>query len=68
MPWLLDVAFNDDLSRNRPGHGARNMAAVRHFAPGLIRANKAKGSVTRQNGAQNRTWDPSFHLEILRQK
>ena len=45
MHWLLDVAFKDDLSRYRSGHGAKNMAVVRRFALGLIRADKAKGSV-----------------------
>jgi predicted transposase YbfD/YdcC len=45
MHWLLDVAFKDDLSRYRTGHGAKNMAVVRRFALGLVRADKAKGSV-----------------------
>ncbi|HEX3205299.1 MAG TPA: ISAs1 family transposase, partial [Propionibacteriaceae bacterium] len=45
MHWLLDVAFKDDLSRYRSGHGAKNMAVVRRFALGLVRADKAKGSV-----------------------
>src|SRR5262249_16503289 len=29
MHWLLDVAFKEDLSRYRTGHGAKNMAVVR---------------------------------------
>jgi predicted transposase YbfD/YdcC len=63
MHWLLDVAFGDDLSRYRTGHGAKNMAVVRRFALGLIRANKAKGSVkTRRKKA---SWNPAFLLEIL---
>jgi len=45
MHWLLDVAFKDDLSRYRSGHGAKNMAVVRRFALGLVRADKTKGSV-----------------------
>ena len=45
MHWLLDAAFKDDLSRYRSGHGAKNMAAVRRFALGPVRANKSKGSV-----------------------
>ena len=45
MHWLLDVAFKDDLSRYRSGHGAKNMAVVRRFALGLVRTDKAKGSV-----------------------
>ena len=40
MHWLLDVEFKDDLSRYRAGHGAKNMAIVRRFALGLVRANK----------------------------
>jgi predicted transposase YbfD/YdcC len=63
MHWLLDVEFGDDLSRYRAGHGAKNMAVVRRFALGLIRANNAKGSVkTRRKKA---SWNPAFLLEIL---
>jgi predicted transposase YbfD/YdcC len=66
MHWLLDVEFKDDLSRYRTGHGAKNMAVVRRFALGLVRANKAKGSVkTRRKCAG---WDPKFLLEILQLK
>lgn len=45
MHWQLDVTFKDDLSRYRGGHGAKNMAVVRRFALGLVRADKTKGSV-----------------------
>ena len=45
MHWLLDVEFKDDLSRYRAGYGAKNMAILRRFALGLVRANKSKGSV-----------------------
>jgi len=45
MHWQLDVTFKDDLSRYRSGHGAKNMAVVRRFALGLVRADKTKGSV-----------------------
>lgn len=66
MHWLLDVAFKDDLSRYRGGHGAKNMAVVRRFALGLVRANKSKGSVkTRRKSAG---WNPNFLLEILQIK
>ena len=37
LHWTLDVTFNEDLSRLRKGHGARNMAVVRHFALNLVR-------------------------------
>jgi len=63
MHWLLDVEFKDDLSRYRSGHGAKNMAVVRRFSLGLVRANKTKGSVkTRRKSA---SWDTNFLLEVL---
>ncbi len=66
MHWLLDVEFKDDFSRYRGGHRAKNMAAVRRFALGLVRANKAKGSFkTRRKAA---SWDTGFLLEVLQLK
>lgn len=66
MHWLLDVEFKDDLSRYRSGHGAKNMAVVRRFALGLVRANKDKGSVkTRRKCA---SWSKDFLLQILQLK
>jgi predicted transposase YbfD/YdcC len=63
MHWLLDVEFKDDLSRYRTGHGAKNMAIVRRFALGLVRANKADGSIkTRRKRAG---WSTDFLLKIL---
>ena len=66
MHWLLDVEFHDDLSRYRTGHGAKNMAVVRRFALGLVRADKSKGSVkTRRKTA---SWSPDRLLQILQFK
>src|SRR6516225_5498379 len=66
MHWLLDVEFKDDLSRYRSGHGAKNMAIVRRFALGLVRANKSKRSVkTRRKTAG---WNPDYLLELLQLK
>src|ERR1700694_1677578 len=66
MHWLLDVEFKDDLSRYRTGHGAKNMAIVRRFALGLVRANKTKASVKTRRKAAG--WSPDFLLEILQLK
>jgi predicted transposase YbfD/YdcC len=63
MHWLLDVEFGDDLSRYRSGHGAKNMAVVRRFALGLVRANKTKGSVKTRRKAAG--WNPKLLLQIL---
>ncbi len=66
MHWILDVEFNDDLSRYRSGHGAKNMATLRRFSLGLVRANKTKGSIkTRRKSA---SWNTNFLLELLQQK
>ena len=66
MHWLLDVEFQEDLSRYRSGHGAKNMAVVRRFALGLVRADTSKGSVkTRRKSA---SWDPEFLLKLLQIK
>lgn len=66
MHWLLDVAFKDDLSRYRSGHGAKNMAVVRRFALGLVRANKTRGSVKIRR--KKAGWNPAFLLQILQLK
>jgi predicted transposase YbfD/YdcC len=38
LHWVLDVVFAEDQSRLRKGHGAHNMAVVRHFAINLVRS------------------------------
>lgn len=38
LHWTLDVVFNEDQSRLRKGHGAKNMAVVRHFAINHVRS------------------------------
>ena len=45
LHWVLDVTFKDDLSRVRKGHGAENMAVIRHFAVNLLRAAPDKKSL-----------------------
>ena len=43
--WVLDVTFKEDQSRLRKGHGAVNMAIVRHFAINLVRTATDKRSI-----------------------
>jgi predicted transposase YbfD/YdcC len=45
LHWVLDVVFKEDQSRLRTGHGAKNMAVVRHFAINLVRAATDKKSI-----------------------
>lgn len=66
MHWLLDVEFKDDLSRYRSGHGAKNMAIVRRFALGLVRADKTKQSVKTKRKSAG--WNPNYLLRLLQLK
>jgi predicted transposase YbfD/YdcC len=45
LHWVLDVTFKEDQSPLPKGHGARNMAVVRHFAINLVRSARDKKSI-----------------------
>jgi predicted transposase YbfD/YdcC len=63
LHWVLDVTFREDLARVRKGHGARNMAVVRHFAINLVRAaNDKKSLKTRRKVAG---WNPDYLAALL---
>jgi predicted transposase YbfD/YdcC len=64
LHWTLDVTFKEDLSRLRAGHGAKNMAVVRHFALNLVRQTKDTRSIKRRR--KRASWDPQYLLQILR--
>ena len=63
LHWVLDVTFGDDQSRVRKGHGAKNMAVVRHFAINLARTAKDKRSVRLRRKCAG--WDPTYLATIL---
>jgi predicted transposase YbfD/YdcC len=63
LHWTLDVTFNEDQSRLRTGHGAKNMAVVRHFALNLVRQCADKRSVKRRRKCA--AMDPAYLDEIL---
>ncbi|HUI94385.1 MAG TPA: ISAs1 family transposase [Xanthobacteraceae bacterium] len=65
LHWVLDVTFADDQSRLRKGHGARNMAVVRHFAINLVRAAKDKRSIKLRRKCAG--WDTKYLADILGQ-
>lgn len=63
LHWVLDVVFKEDQSRLRKGHGAKNMAVVRHFAINLIRTAADKKSLkTRRKLAG---WSPDYLSQLL---
>jgi predicted transposase YbfD/YdcC len=63
LHWVLDVTFREDLARVRKGHGARNMAVVRHFAINFVRAASDKKSLkTRRKVAG---WNPDYLAALL---
>jgi predicted transposase YbfD/YdcC len=63
LHWTLDVTFKEDQSRLRAGHGAKNMAVVRHFALNLVRQVADKRSIKRRRKCA--AWDPKYLLDIL---
>jgi predicted transposase YbfD/YdcC len=62
LNWVLDVTFGDDQSRLRTGHGAKNMAVVRHFAINLVQTAKDKPSIKLRR--KRAAWDPNYLCRI----
>ena len=63
LHWVLDVVFRDDQSRLRKGHGAKNMAVVRHFALNLVRAISNKTPIKRRRKIAG--WNVEYLATIL---
>jgi predicted transposase YbfD/YdcC len=63
LHWTLDVVFGDDQSRLRKGHGAHNMAIVRHFAINLVRSVNDKKSIKLRR--KRAGWDTKYLETIL---
>ena len=63
LHWVLDVQFKEDQSRLRCGHGAHNMALIRHLALNLIRAIPGKQSIKAKRKLA--TWDTDYLAKAL---
>ena len=62
---MLDTAMDDDRSRSRKDHAPENLARLRRFALGPLRANADRGST--RDKIKRAAWDESFLLKLLRQ-
>lgn len=64
LHWVLDMAFREDESRVRLGHGAENMIVLRHLAVNLL-----KREQTTKVGIKAKRlkagWDERYLLRIL---
>ncbi|CAN7444782.1 ISAs1 family transposase [Rhizobium sp. LjRoot258] len=65
LHWTLDVVFKEDQSRLRKGHGANNMAIVRHFALNLVRTVNDKRPIKRRR--KMAAWSTDYLANILGQ-
>lgn len=63
LHWVLDVTFREDQSRLRKGHGAQNMAIVRHFALNLLRNAHDKKSLRLRRKIAG--WSPEYLGSLL---
>lgn len=62
--WVLDVAFREDESCLRVGHGRENMAALRRWSLNLIRQEKSlKRSIKTKRLRAG--WDNSYLEKVL---
>jgi predicted transposase YbfD/YdcC len=62
LHWVLDVDFGEDRS-HLTGHGAHNMAIVRHFAINLVRTLTDKISIKSRRKCAS--WNTNYLLAIL---
>jgi len=64
LHWVLDVAFREDESRFRKGHGPENLAVLRHIALNLIRQDKST-KLGVKNKRLKAGWDNSYLANLL---
>lgn len=64
LHWSLDIAFREDESRVRIGHGAENLAVLRHMALNVLKQEKTAkvGIKTKRLKAG---WDETYLLRLL---
>lgn len=64
LHWVLDIAFGEDDCRVRMGHGAENLAVLRHMAVNLLKQEKtAKGGIHAKRMLT--AWDDEYLVKVL---
>jgi predicted transposase YbfD/YdcC len=65
LHWVLDMAFAEDRSRIRKGHGAENVSRLRRIALNLL-----KQETTHKRGIKTKRlragWDEQYLCQVLR--
>ncbi len=64
LHWVLDVAFNEDKSRVRRDHGAKNLVVLRHIAANLLRQDTATMMSIRAKRLRA-GWDDAYRATLL---
>ena len=64
LHWVLDVSFREDDCRIRQGHGAQNLAVLRHMALNLLRreGGHKRGIKARRKRAG---WERDYLFQVL---
>jgi len=65
LHWCLDIAFREDDSRVRKGHGATNFAIIRRFALSLVKQDPFR-KIGVKASRKKAGWDNDYLLRLLR--
>ncbi len=64
LHWCLDIGFREDACRTRTGHGAENLAIVRHIALNLLKQEQ-KCKLGSKGKRLKAGWDERYLLKVL---
>ena len=62
--WILDVAFNEDLSRKRKGNAAQNYSNLNRIALNLLKKDNAKVGIKSRRKMAG--WSNDYLLKLIR--